>query len=124
MLPSAERASTGETPIAITYVKYAYIFGQKGAPLEYVRGGKLLGDDHYMALSSKAPHPNGGKAFIDYFLSDESMKAIAKAGEFVTRPGIYPPLPGADKIQYVPMDELDAKQYAEKKKEYQKIFLR
>lgn len=124
LLPSAERVSTGETPIAVTYVKYAYIFGQKGAPLDYVRGDKLLGDDHYLALASKAPHPNGGKAYIDYFLADESMKIIAKMGEFVNRKAVYPPLPDANKIQYVPMDDLDKKAYAEKKKEYQRIFLR
>jgi ABC-type Fe3+ transport system substrate-binding protein len=44
LLPAAERVSTGETPIAITYVKYAYIFGQRGAPLDYVRLGKMMGD--------------------------------------------------------------------------------
>lgn len=123
LLPAVERVSTGETPIAITYIKYSYILGQKGAPLDYVRLGKFLGDDHYLALSSKAPHVNGGKAFIDYFLGDESMKMLAQAGEFVTRKGIYPPLPDADKIQYVPMEDLDTKQYAEKKKEYKKLFL-
>lgn len=123
LLPTAERVTTGETPIAITYIKYAYIFGQKGAPLDYVRGGKFLGDDHYLALSNKAPHPNAGKAFIDFFLGDESMNIIAKMGEFVTRKGVYPPLPDADKVQYVPMDDLDQKGYAEKKQEYRKIFL-
>ena len=42
LLPAAERAATGETPIAITYVKYAYIYGQRGAPLDYVRLGKMM----------------------------------------------------------------------------------
>ena len=47
---------------------------------------------------------------------------MAKAGEFVTRKGIYPPLPGADKIQVVEMDELDTAGFAEKRKEFKKIF--
>ncbi|TAJ76773.1 extracellular solute-binding protein [bacterium] len=123
LLPAAERVTTGETPIAITYVKYAYIFGQKGAPLDYVRLGKMLGDGHYAPLSSKAPHPNAGKAFVDYLLGEESMKIMAKMGEFVNRKGVHPPLPDADKIQFVEMEDLDAKGYAEKKKEYTKIFL-
>jgi len=42
----------------------------------------------------------------------------------VNRNGIYPPLPDADKIQYVAMYDLDTKQFAEKKKEYQQIFVR
>jgi hypothetical protein len=57
---------------------------------------KWLGDGSYIALNNKAPHPNGGKLFIDYFLNDESMKA--NLGEFVNREGIYPPLPDAGKI--------------------------
>ena len=123
LLPAAERVTTGETPIAITYVKYAYIFGQKGAPMEYVRLQKMLGDGHYLALDNKAPHSNAAKAFIDFFLDDESMNIMAKMGEFVNRKGVYPPLPDADKIQFVEMYDLDEKGFAEKKKEYSKIFL-
>jgi iron(III) transport system substrate-binding protein len=123
LLPAAERVTTGETPIAITYVKYAFIFGKKGAPLDYVRLGKMMGDGHYLTINNKAPHPNAGKAFIDYFLDDESMNIMAKMGEFVNRKGVYPPLPDADKIQFVEMLDLDIKGFAEKKKEYSKIFL-
>ncbi len=124
LLPAAERVATGETPIAITYIKYVQIFGQRGAPLEYLRLGKFMGDGHYVTLSNKAPHPNAGKAFIDYFLGPESMASMAKLGEFVNRKGIYPPLPDADKVQFVEMYDLDSKAFAQKKKEYQQIFLR
>lgn len=124
LLPAAERVSTGETPIAITYVKYAFMFGKKGAPLDYVRLDKMLGDGHYVALDSKAPHVNAGKAFIDYFLGDESMKMMAQLGEFVNLKGVYPPLPGADKIQFVQMVNFNSKQFAEKKNEYKQIFLK
>ena len=124
LLPAAERVATGETPIAISYVKYVQIYGQRGAPLDYTRLGKFMGDGHYLTLSNKAPHPNAGKALIDYFLGPESMTMMAKLGEFVNRKGIYPPLPDADKVQFVEMYDLDSKKFAEKKKEYQQIFLR
>jgi iron(III) transport system substrate-binding protein len=123
LLPAAERVATGETPIAITYVKYAYIFGQKGAPLDYVRLPRMMGDGHYIPLSAKPAHPNAGKAFIDFFLGDEGMNIMAKMGEFVNRKGVFPPLPDADKIQFVEMLDLDTKGFAEKKKEYTKTFL-
>lgn len=123
VLNAAERVTTGETPIGISYLKYVVAFGQKGAPMEYVRLEKMLGHGHGVALSNKASHPNAGKAFIDFFLGDESMKIMAKMGEFVSRKGIYPPLADADKIQIVEMDELDAAAYAEKGKEYRKLFL-
>jgi iron(III) transport system substrate-binding protein len=122
--PSAERVPTGETPIAITLVRYVVTYGEKGAPVDYVRLGKMLSIGQYLALSNKAPRPNGGKAFIDFFLGDESMRILAKMGEFVNRKGIHPPLADADKIQAVEADDFDAKGFAEKTQEYQKLFLR
>lgn len=121
--PSADRVTTGETPIGITYVYYVFLNGQKGAPVDYVRGDyRLLGDASYMSLFHKAPHPNAAKAFIDFFLDDESMNIMAKAGEFVNRKGVYPPVPDADKIKFVEMDDLGESFYAEKRKEFHKLF--
>jgi ABC-type Fe3+ transport system substrate-binding protein len=124
LAPSAERVSTGETPIGISLVRYVVTFSEKGAPVDYVRLGKMLSLGQYIALSEKAPRPNAGKAFIDFFLGDESMKMLAKAGEFVNRKGIYPSLPDADKIEAVEMDDFDAKGFKDKGLEYQKLFLR
>lgn len=124
LLPAAKRVTTGETPIAITYIKYAYIFGKEGAPLDYVRSGRFLGEGHYVDLSNKAPHPDGGKAFIDFFLGNESMTIMANLGEFVNRKGIYPPLPDADKVKFVQLDSFDKHGFAELKREYAKLFLR
>ncbi|HEY1371429.1 MAG TPA: extracellular solute-binding protein [Candidatus Binatia bacterium] len=124
LLPAAERVTTGETPIAITYIKYVTIFGQKGAPLDYVRTDKYLGEGHYVDLSNKAPHPSAGKAFIDFFLGEKSMQTMAKLGEFVNRKGVYPPLPGADKIQFVALDSFDKSQFQALDKEYAQLFHR
>jgi iron(III) transport system substrate-binding protein len=124
LLPAAERVASGETPVGITYVKYVHTFGERGAPIDYVRLGKMMGDGHYLTLGNKAPHPNAGKAFIDSFLGAESMTILAKQGEFVNRKGIYPPIADAEKIQFVEMHDLDSKAFAQKKKEYQEIFLR
>jgi iron(III) transport system substrate-binding protein len=121
-IPSAERVTGGEVPLAITYVIYAYTYPQKGAPVDYVRLGKMMGDGHYALLGNKSPRPNAGKAFIDYLLSEDSARILAKMGEFVNRKGIYPPLADADKIQFVPMDDFSIKEYAEKRKEFQKLF--
>jgi iron(III) transport system substrate-binding protein len=121
--PAADRITSGEFPIGITYVYYVYLNGVKGAPLDYMRTGKFLGDASYLTLFRKAPHPNAAKAFIDFFLDEESMNIMAKAGEFVNRKGIYPPVPDADKIQFVEMDDLGEKVYADKRKEFHKLFL-
>jgi iron(III) transport system substrate-binding protein len=120
--PTAERITSGEFPIGISYIYYVYLHGIKGAPLDYVRTGRFLGDASYLSLFHKAPHPNAARAFIDFFLDEESMRIMAKAGEFVNRKGVYPPVPGADKIEFVEMDDLGEKTYAEKRKEFHKLF--
>jgi iron(III) transport system substrate-binding protein len=122
VLNAAERVTTGETPMGISYLKYVVLFGQKGAPMDYVRLDQMLAHRHAVQLSNRAHHPNAGKALIDFFLGDESLKIMAKAGEFVTRKGIYPPLPGAERIKLVEMDELDTAGFAEKRKEFRKLF--
>jgi iron(III) transport system substrate-binding protein len=124
MLPVSERVATGEIPIGLTFVKYAYSAAKGGAPLDYVRVQRMLGDSHFAVLSNKAPRPNAGKAFIDFYLDDESMKILAENGEFANRKGIYPPLAGAEKIQYVQMEVLSTKAFQDKKTELGKIFSR
>jgi len=123
-LVAADRASTGESSLGITLLINVVTFGQKGAPMDYIRLGTMMGTSHYITLSKRAPHTNGGKAFIDFFLGDESMKIMAKNGESVNRKGVYPPIPEIDKVKLLDMEDFDTKAFAEKKKEYQKIFAR
>ena len=74
-----------------------------------MRLGKMMGDGHYALLGNKSPHPNAGKAFIDYLLSEDSARILAKMGNSSTARASYPPLADADKIQFVPMDDFSIK---------------
>lgn len=123
LTPAGERITTGETPIGLAFIKNVVFYGKKGIPLDYVRLGKFMGDGQSIALAAKPPHPNAGKTFIDFFLSEEGLRLMAGIGEFVTRKGIYPPVPDADKIEILDMVEMDQKAFAEKMQEYRKIFL-
>ena len=123
IVPAADRVGTGETPIGITFVRFVLTYNKQGADLDYVRDYNMLGDGQYISLGSKAPRPNAGKAFIDFFLDEESMKIQAATGEFVNRKGVHPPLADADKIKFVQMYQFNKEDYEVKKKEYQKIFL-
>ena len=123
IVPAADRVGTGETPVGITFVRFVLTYNKQGANLDYVRDYNMLGDGQYISLGSKAPRPNAGKAFIDFFLDEESMKIQAATGEFVNRKGVYPPLADADKIKFVQMYQFGKEDYEIKKKEYQKIFL-
>ena len=81
-----------------------------------------MGEGSYIMLATKPPHPNAGKALIDFFLDDESMKILAEKGEFVTRKGVHPPIPGADKIKFLEMTHLDQNGFAEKEKNTRRSF--
>ena len=123
IVPAADRVGTGETPIGITFVRFVLTYNKQGANLDYVRDYTMLGDGQYISLAAKAPRPSAGKAFIDFFLEEESMKIQADTGEFVNRRGVYPPLQDADKIKFVQMYSFGKEDFEAKKKEYQKIFL-
>jgi iron(III) transport system substrate-binding protein len=123
IVPAADRVGTGETPVGITFVRFVLTYNKQGANLDYVRDYTMLGDGQYISLAAKAPRPSAGKAFIDFFLDEESMRIQANTGEFVNRKGVYPPLPDADKIKFVQMYQFGKEDFETKKKEYQKIFL-
>jgi iron(III) transport system substrate-binding protein len=123
IVPAADRVGTGETPVGITFVRFVLTYNKQGADLDYVRDYRMLGDGQYISLGAKAPRPSAGKAFIDFFLDEESMKIQAATGEFVNRKSIHPPLADADKIKFVQMYQFGKEDYEVKKKEYQKIFL-
>lgn len=123
LLPAAERIAAGEAALGVSYIKFTYLYGQKGAPIDYMRAEKMSGEGSFIMLTTQPPHPNAGKAFMDFFLDNENMKLLSQYAEFVTRKGIHPPIPDAEKIKFIEMDHLDEAGFAEKKKEYQKLFL-
>ena len=120
--PASQKILSGEVPIGFTFTKYIVIYGKEGAKLDYVRVDKMLGDGQYVGISSKPPHPNSARLFIDYLLSEEGMKILAEVGETVPRKGVFPAFKDAEKIKYLEFDELDEKGFAEKSQEYRKIF--
>src|SRR5581483_6582303 len=68
LTPAGERITTGETPIGVAFLKNVVFYGRNGVPLDYVRLGKFMGDGQSITLAAKGPHPNAGKAFMDFFL--------------------------------------------------------
>ena len=122
--PASQKILTGEVPIGFAFTKYIVIYGKEGAKLDYVKVDKMLGDGQFMGISAKPPHPNAAQLFIDFFLSEESMKILADIGETVTRKGVYPTFKDADKIKFLEVDEIDEQGLAAKTKEYKNIFLK
>ncbi len=122
IVPAADKVGSGEVAIGITFARFILTYNKQGASLDYVRDYNMLGDGQYINIAAKAPRPNAGRALIDFFLDEESMKIQADTGEFVNRKGVYPPLQDADKIKFVQMYQFGKEDFEVKKKEYQKIF--
>ncbi len=123
-LPVVQRVISGESPLGITYVKYVYTFGKEGAPLDYVRLNPLLAEAHHIALSAKAPHPNAAKLFLNVFTSKLGLLALARAGEFVLVPGVYPPIKDAEKLHIVMIEELDQSALKRFRDQYGSLFMK
>jgi len=86
---------------------------------------KILTDTNDLALSAKAANPNAAKLYMEYLCSPEGQKLVAKLGEFVLSPGVYPPIKGADKVtaNAIFMDNPTAEEYKELSAEFRQIFL-
>jgi iron(III) transport system substrate-binding protein len=108
--PAMQKIVAGEYPLGLTYVKYVYVMGKEGAPLDYVRLDPVLAEAHRVAMGARAPHPNAARLFIDLFTSRLGLHTLAQAGEFVLAPGIYPPIKDAEKLHIRLMHELDEQQ--------------
>ena len=113
----------GESALGITYVQYA---GQFKGPIGFAPLDKVFGDPSDAALGAKAPNVNAGKLLIEYLCSPDGQKKIADTGEFVLAPGIYPNIPGADKIMasLLLMKDPSSDQLAKLQGEFRQLFLK
>ena len=61
---------------------------QKGAPVEWVAPRPTTANVLPIAIARNAQHPNAGKLFMDYMLSEEGQKRLSAMGRTLARPGI------------------------------------
>ena len=120
--PTPAPVESGEKLIAISMPKY--IITKAPAPLDWVRiADPMMGTPRAIAVTSKAPHPNAARVFVDYWLSRKSMEILAKdVGEYVLAPGVYPPIAGIDKAKVIPIRELSDEEIQKWGAEFKKIF--
>ena len=107
----AGRVVSGEDLMTFTGMPTrAYQVNQKGAKLKFVfpeEGVVLLPQS--MILLKKAPHPNAGKLWIDYILSERGQATLVKGEALISgRAGFKSPLPEyappIDQMKVIPID--------------------
>jgi hypothetical protein len=83
----------------------------------------MLGTPRAIAITSKAPHPNAAKLFMDYWLSKKAMDVLAKeVGEYVLAPGVFPPIEGISSAKVVAIRELSDDEIQKWGNQFKKIF--
>lgn len=120
--PTPAPVESGEKLIAISMPKY--IVTKAPAPLDWARVSQpMLGTPRAIAVTSKAPHPAAARAFVDYWLSKQSMQMLAKdVGEYVLAPGVYPPIDGIKDAKVIPIRELSDDEIQKWGDEFKRIF--
>jgi iron(III) transport system substrate-binding protein len=111
----------GEAHVGIAYIKFVK---QYKGPVFYATLDKYLADPNHLALGAKAARPNAAKLYIEYAVSPDGQRLIAQDGEFVLAPGVYPPIPGAEKVTplMVPMDNPSEEEAKSLSNEFRQIF--
>lgn len=111
----------GEAHVGIAYIKFVK---QYKGPVFYATLDKYLADPNHLALGAKAARPNAAKLYIEYAVSPDGQRVIAQDGEFVLSPGVYPPIPGAEKVtpRMVPMDNPSEEEAKSLSNEFRQIF--
>lgn len=104
--PTPDPIARGERVLGISMPKY--IITKAPAPLGWanVKEG-LFGSPRAIAIVKNPRYPEAAKLFIDFWLSEVSMKLLAdKVGEYVLYEGIFPPIPGIDQTVVRPIRDL------------------
>jgi len=103
--PTPAPISTGERPIGISMPKY--VVTHYPAPLEWAQIGPVMGAPRAIGISATARNMEGARQFVDYWLSAYAGRILADdVGEYVLTPGVFPPIPGMDTVQVIPVWDL------------------
>jgi iron(III) transport system substrate-binding protein len=115
--------ASGEAPLAVNnYDHLVQSAKKRGAPVESIPATPVISRVTPMALGKYAPHPNIGRLFIDFSLSEEGQKILRSFGRSSARKGIDPDELQKKGIRLYVSDISLAKDYARYDKEFREIF--
>lgn len=96
---------------------------QQSAPVDWIALEPIMGLTFALGLVKNGPHPNAGKLFVDFLLSQEGQQAYAAADYYAARKDVQSPImkqiPPPLKVIPISMDL--AKRYNEYFQTYRKV---
>jgi iron(III) transport system substrate-binding protein len=83
--------AAGEFDLQIVAYWYRpYLMKKQGAPVDWFSVEPAFVALHPISIVERAPHLNAAKLFVEYVLSEEGQRLLAKRGREPARPGIRP----------------------------------
>ncbi len=114
----------GEFPLLIAYAPTIQRYTSKGAPIDWVPLEPVPVQVNMVMLGAHAPHPNAGKLFIEFMLSEQGQKLLVGFRRIPTRRGIDPNpvrlFKGYKRVIEKP-HEINEKDFSRAVKHYQRI---
>jgi iron(III) transport system substrate-binding protein len=114
---------SGEYHLLINNYEHLVQSGKRrGAPIDSIAPYPVLSRVSTIALAQYAPHPNVGKLYIDFVLSEQGQKILRSFGRSSSRRGIEPDELQKRGIKLVVTDMNLAKDFARYATEFKEIF--
>jgi len=115
--------ASGEVPLAVNdYDHLVQSAKKRGAPVNSLPLTPVVSRATPIAVGRYAPHPNVGKLFVDFTLSEDGQKILRGFGRSSARKGIEPDELQRKGIKLYVSDISLAKDYARYDKEFKEIF--
>ncbi|OJY70394.1 MAG: hypothetical protein BGP12_21890 [Rhodospirillales bacterium 70-18] len=84
-----DKVIAGEFPIGLMiFNHHVAISAAKGAPVAWARMEPVVGTANLISIVKGAPHPNAARLFLEYVLSDEGQREVAKAFYLPANPDV------------------------------------
>ena len=111
-----DQVISGQYPIALmTFNNHSVISGREGAPVRWQPIGPATVLPNPVGLTRGAPHPNAGRLFLEYLLSDEGQQVFRAADYIPASPAVpardprLTPEAGGFQAEIFPQDVVAAK---------------
>src|SRR5262249_21346005 len=121
----AQLIAAGEFSLGVVYAHRIEEMKQRGAPIEWVNTvDPVVATLNSVGLSSKPPHPNAARLFIDFLLPKPAQERLRVLRRIPARSDVEPLSPRMEqsklKITITPRES--GEQYREAIKEFREIF--
>jgi iron(III) transport system substrate-binding protein len=121
----AKMTVAGEFPLSIAHASRVEQMKAQGAPLDWIDTvDPIITSPSVICLSSRAPHPNAGRLFVEYVLSRDGQKLISDNFRVTARSDVPAPTKKLEqhRLRLFYVHPKISERYNEMQKEYHEIF--